>query len=82
MRTAHGLSRFQSNLAEAAGWVAVLHVAKDFSYTIHRIVGGFDPSERFYELWAESDEQSDATLLGGPAHYYKGYLQILPEDGH
>jgi hypothetical protein len=41
-------------------------VAMGFSYTIHRIVGGFDPSERFYELWAESEEQSDATLLGGP----------------
>ena len=57
-------------------------VAKGFSYTIHRIVGGFDPSERFFELWAESEKQSDATLLGGPAEYYKGYLQILPDDDY
>jgi len=55
-------------------------VAAGFKYTIQRFVGGFDPSERFYELWAESDEQQHKTLLGGPAYYYKGNLQILPED--
>jgi hypothetical protein len=53
-------------------------VAKGFTYTIHRIVGGFDPAERFYELSAESEEQSKETLLA--AHYFKGYLEILPED--
>lgn len=55
-------------------------VSKGFTYTIHRIVGGFDPTETFYEISAESDEQSNKTLLGGPAHYFKGYLQQLPED--
>lgn len=56
-------------------------VSKGFTYTIHRIVGGFDPSETFYELSAESEEQSKNTLLGGPSQYFKGFLQILPEDG-
>lgn len=56
-------------------------VSKGFTYTIHRIVGGFDPTETFYEISAESEEQSNKTLLGGPAHYFKGYLQQLPEDG-
>lgn len=55
-------------------------VSKGFTYTIHRIVGGFEPSETFYEISAESEEQTNKTLLGGPAHYYKGYLLILPED--
>ena len=55
-------------------------VSKGFTYRIHRIVGGFDPSEKFYEISAESEEQSDMTLLGGSAYYYEGYLQILPED--
>jgi hypothetical protein len=55
-------------------------VTKGYSYTVHRIVGGFDPSETFYELSAESDEQSTKTLPGGPAHYVKGYLQMLSED--
>lgn len=54
-------------------------VSKDFIYTIHRIVGGFDPSERFYEISAESEEQSNETLLSGPAQHFKGYLQMLPE---
>lgn len=56
-------------------------VSKGFTYTIHRIVGGFDPTETFYEISAESEEQSDATLLGGPKHHFNGYLQQLPEDG-
>lgn len=55
-------------------------VAKGYTYTIKRIVGGFDPSERFYELLAESEEESKTTLLGGPAHYVTGFLQILPEN--
>jgi hypothetical protein len=55
-------------------------VTKGYSYTVHRIVGGFDPSETFYELSAESEERSTKTLLGGPAHYVKGYLQMLSED--
>jgi hypothetical protein len=58
---------------------AVHTVTEGFTYTILRIVGGFDPSQRFYEMWAESDEQSDKTLIGMSAHSYKGYLQILPE---
>ncbi len=56
-------------------------ISKGFTYTIHRIVGGFDPAEMFYEISAESEERSNTTLLGGPAHYYRGYLQRLPEDG-
>lgn len=56
-------------------------VSKGFTYTIHRIVGGFDPLETFYEISAQSEEQSNATLLGGPAHYFKGYLQKVPEEG-
>lgn len=56
-------------------------VSKGFTYTIHRIVGGFDPTETFYEISAESEEQSNTTLLGGPKHHFKGYLQQLPEDG-
>lgn len=61
---------------------AQLHVvAKDYTYLISRIVGGFDPSERFYELSVESEEQSADTILGGPEIYFKGFLQILPEAG-
>jgi hypothetical protein len=61
---------------------ACVHVvSKGFTYTIHRIVVGFDPAETFYEISAESEEQSNATLLGGPVHHFKGYLQKLPEDG-
>ena len=56
-------------------------VAKGFRYMIHRIVGGFDPSECFYELSVESEEQSEEALLGGSPHYFNGYLQILAEDG-
>jgi hypothetical protein len=57
-----------------------LHVvAEGYTYLIRRIVGGFDPSERFYELSVESEEQSADTILGGPEVYFKGYLQILPE---
>ena len=56
-------------------------VSEGFTYTIHRVVGGFDPTEIFYEITAKSEEQSNATLLGGTAHYFMGYLQQLPEDG-
>jgi hypothetical protein len=55
-------------------------VSKGFQYIIHRIVGGFDPDQRFYDVSASSEEQSTATLLGGPAHYFRGFLQIIPED--
>lgn len=55
-------------------------VAEDYTYTIHRIVGGFDPSERFYELSAESIRRSQETLLDGPEHYFRGFLQMLPEE--
>jgi hypothetical protein len=59
-----------------------LHVVSaSFTYTIHRIVGGFDPSEIFYEVSAESEEKSTSGLLAGPSHYYRGYLQIVPEEG-
>lgn len=55
-------------------------VAKGYTYLIRRIVGGFDPSERFYELSANSEEQSTDTILGGPKVNFRGYLQILSED--
>ena len=57
------------------------HISEGFKYSIHRIVGGFDPTETFYEISAEPEEQSKETLLGDPAHYFEGYLQQLPEDG-
>ena len=54
-------------------------VSKGYSYTIHRIVGGFNPNETFYEISVESEAQSKKSLLG-PEYYYKGFLQILPES--
>lgn len=60
---------------------AKLHVvAKGFTYTIHRIVGGFDPNLKFFEVSAESEEQTTTTLLGGPLTYFRGFLQIQTED--
>jgi hypothetical protein len=59
-----------------------LHVISNgFQYVIHRIVGGFDPNQRFYDISASSEEQSTTTLFGGPAEYFRGFLQIVPEDG-
>ena len=54
----------------------VHNVQEGFTYAIRRIVGGFDPAETFYEVWAESVEQSTHTALGGPAHFAFGYLLI------
>lgn len=54
-------------------------VQEGFTYSIRRIVGGFNPEELFYEVRAESVEQSNKTLLGGPAHYSNGYLLIRQE---
>lgn len=51
-------------------------VQENFTYSIRRVVGGFDPSESFYEVSAESVKQSDKTLLGGPEEFYRGYLLI------
>lgn len=56
-------------------------VSQGFIYKIYRVVGGFNPLEVFYEVSVESEEQSNATLLGGPVSYYRGYLQKLPNDG-
>ena len=54
-----------------------IHTVQDgFTYLIRRIVGGFDPAERFYEVLAESEKQSDRALLGGPAEFARGYLLI------
>lgn len=50
-----------------------------FTYSIRRIVGGFNPAENFYEVIAESEKQSDKTLLGGPDEFASGYLLIRPE---
>jgi len=58
-----------------------VHMVQDgFTYSIRRVVGGFDPSESFYEVFAESEKQSDMTLLGGPEEFYQGYLLMRPED--
>lgn len=50
-----------------------------FTYSIRRIVGGFNPAESFYEVSAESEKQSDKTLLGGSEEFYLGFLLIRPE---
>lgn len=55
-------------------------VSTGFTYTIHRIVGGFNPAEIFYEISAASDEQSEKTLLGGSKYHFRGYLLRLPEE--
>lgn len=55
----------------------IIHtVSNKFTYRIHRIVGGFDPTQNYYEISAESIERS-GSLLGGAMEYYKGYLQML-----
>lgn len=54
-------------------------VQEGFTYSIRRIVGGFNPSESFYEVLAESEKQSEKTLLGGPEEFYRGYLLIRQE---
>ncbi len=57
-----------------------VHTVRDgFTYSIRRIVGGFKPTESFYEVSAVSVKQSDKTLLGGPEEFYRGYLLIRPE---
>lgn len=58
---------------------AVHYVQEGFTYSISRIVGGFDPMESFYEVSAESDRQLNKTLLGGPWEFCRGYLLIRPE---
>jgi hypothetical protein len=59
---------------------AQVHIVEEgYSYTIHRIVGGFDPDLKFYEVSAESDECDENTALKLPTHYYKGYLEIVDE---
>jgi hypothetical protein len=54
-------------------------VQEGFTYSIRRIVGGFNPSEFFYEVLAESEKQSDMNLLAGSKGIYRGYLLIRPE---
>lgn len=54
-------------------------IQESFTYSIRRIVGGFNPAESFYEVLAESEKQSDKTLLGGPEEVYQGYLLIRSE---
>lgn len=54
-------------------------VQEGFTYSIRRIVGGFDPAETFYDVLAESEKQSKKTLLGGPEEFFRGYLLIRNE---
>lgn len=63
---------------------STVHVIQEgFTYSIRRFVGGFDPEETFYEIFAESveesTEQSTRAILGGSAHYAMGYLLIQDE---
>lgn len=58
-----------------------LHVvAEGFSYTIHRVVGGFNPALTFYEISAESAERSKESLLDLPAHYLRGFLEVVRDE--
>jgi hypothetical protein len=54
-------------------------VQEGFTYSIRRFVGGFNASESFYDVLAESEKQSEKTLLGGPDEFCRGYLLILSE---
>jgi hypothetical protein len=54
-------------------------VQEGFTYSIRRIVGGFNPAECFYEVLAESEQQSEKTMLAGPAEFARGFLLIRPE---
>lgn len=59
-----------------------LHVVSEgFSYTIHRVVGGFNPTLTFYEISAESAECSKESLLDLPAQYVRGFLEIVRDEG-
>jgi flagellar biosynthesis regulator FlbT len=61
---------------------AVHTIDEGYEYTIKRIVGGFDPTETFYELVAESTERrpGGGLLCGMPLHFFSGFLQIVPGD--
>lgn len=54
-------------------------IQEGFTYSIRRIVGGFNPTESFYDVVASSEKQSDKTVLGGPEEVVRGYLLIRPE---
>ncbi|MES2356569.1 MAG: hypothetical protein V4568_19650 [Pseudomonadota bacterium] len=53
-------------------------VSTNFKYTIHRIVSGFNPSEKFYEISAISEEHSKSHRFD-EATYYRGFLQVISE---
>ena len=55
-------------------------ITEDYHYTIHRVVGGFDPTLTFYQITAESKERTKDSLLDLPARVTKGFLEILQED--
>ncbi len=52
-------------------------VQQGFSYSIRRIVSGFDPTERFYEVQANSDEQTQEGIFSTPRESVGGFLLIL-----
>lgn len=54
-------------------------VQEGFTYSIRRIVGGFDPAEHFYDVLAESNERSNKGLLDAPKEFVRGYLLIRQE---
>lgn len=54
-------------------------VQAGFTYVIRRIVGGFNPAERFFEVWAESQTQTTKSLLGSTDEFANGYLLIRQE---
>lgn len=55
-------------------------VAEGFEYTFNRVVGGFDSSETFYEVSAESTERDANSLLNVAVQYFSGFLLINPND--
>ena len=53
-------------------------IDREYTYTIKRVVGGFDPDETFYELNAESVETGG--LLDLPVRFLSGFLQIVRDE--
>lgn len=54
----------------------VVHVIDaDFSYTIHRVVSGFDPSESFYYISGSKPKPGEKY-----EEYVRGYLLVIADD--
>lgn len=62
----------------------VVHVvAEGFNYRIKAILDDLNGTDRYYEVWAESEEKDEAGtgrgLLGMAKHFHHGYLLKRPE---